>query len=226
MKKIKKSIVFFLLVFTYISCKKEVKNFESDEVYVECNSKKDSLIIKIGSKIKLNKIFLDYRFGMNSLEFDELTLMYIQDGTLKKNTESLWFPLVNKTVKDRKQYFEVTPVFENDRLVEINLDSPFSHPDYNHFGLLSSKYGKPYYDFNCSFVHESFWAFQDVIISYTESNSEGNSQHITYSDINFIKRKSANYLTKSLKEEQKRIEDELKFKDSLNKKENLINNAF
>ena len=209
----------------FINCKKqneEVKTIPNESV---CDYEIDNFIIKSKSNKKLDNIFLDYWLKMSKSEYEAYSKNYIKKDILKGQIDTLWIHFPNKTDSEYNQFLEIKPTFENDTLIGLTLYSPRKNKDYNHYGSLISKYGKPNSNLYCQFLHRAVWKFKNAIIEYTEPDTDVKPQIISYLDIEYAKKKSQDNLEFREKEEQKRILEERKTKDSIAKRKKIIDNA-
>jgi hypothetical protein len=229
----KKIIIILIIFITHISCKKQSDQdvvrtqIEYDRTQTECDNDIDNLIVTSKGNKKIETIFLDYWLKMSKKEYESYSKNYVEKHILISHNDTLWIHLPNKTPSEsqRKQYLELYPKFENDTLVELTLFSSFKTQDYNHYDTLMAKYGTPNLDINCQFSHETIWVFRNAIIEYTESNTEEISQFISYQDIKYAKKKAKNNLEYEKTEERKTIFNEKKLKDSIEKRDAIIDNA-
>ncbi len=221
----KKIVTTFAIFFLFVNCKKQMEEETIIPKQIECDNDIDNFIVKSKSEKKLETIFLDYWLKMSKNEYETYSQNYIKKDILKSHNDTLWIHLPDKTASQRKQFLELHPKFENDSLVELTLFSPLENQDYNHYSTLISKYGKANIDLNCQFLHRTIWEFSNAIIEYTESDTEKRSQFISYQDIKYAKKKAKENLDYEQKEEQTRIFNEKKLKESIAKRDGIINNA-
>ena len=179
-----KRLKLVILVFLYSSITLGCKNSNDNQVsYIPDKGKSDIKTIENRNNQKGNRIFLDFWFEMNENEFNFIKDSLIKENILTKTDSTIEFsitvknPLYNEgsteAFKNTTVIFETKPLFNNNKLVEINLKfikfkyiystnkKEMFGCNFNVIELFKSKYGKPLIDSTSDKLHYSYKWFID-----------------------------------------------------------------